>query len=384
MFDTKPFKTKTILEERENRTAEGTWTIAADIGYSGVKIMSPAYIACFPSYASRISEDRGVIGELSEDYLLYTDMKTGVKWLVGQYAQDNISDRDTSVSEEALFGRERYEDPMFRVIISTALGLGMLAGNTSGPAGKVLHIQTGYPPAYEDDKEEFQNAFSGEHFFRLQMGTQNPIEFKFTVDRNKVHVMAQPMGTLFSVTVDNNGQPVPDKKGCLRKAVVVFDAGFGTLDLFPIKNGRLEKSQTNQNLGMKRVMQETCASLGESGVNIEVPALQKYLGTGNARYHTRKASRNVPFGDILERCSKNVCREAVLWMTQTLWLPEYDYLIITGGTGDAWKDMIREELHDMETLEIIDGNCNDTLPFIFANVRGYYLYRIAKLQSASK
>ena len=55
-----------------------------------------------------------------------------------------------------------------------------------------------------------------------------------------------------------------------------------------------------------------------------------------------------------------------------------------GGTADAWKDMIREELKEMETLEIIDGNCNDNLPYIFANVRGYYLYRIAKLQAAKK
>lgn len=384
MFDTKPFKTKTEMNERENRTVEGTWTIAADIGYSGVKIMSPAYVACFPSFASRLAEDRGIIGEVDENYILYTDMKTGEKWLVGQYAQNSISDRDTSVSEEALFGRERYEDPMYRVIISTALGIGMLPGKTSGPTGKVLHIQTGYPPAYEDDKDEMQDAFAGEHFFRLQIGTQNPIEFRFFVDRNRVHVMAQPMGTLFSVTVDNNGQPVPEKKDCLRKAVVVFDAGFGTLDLFPIKNGRLEKSQTNQNLGMKRVMQDTCTALNDSGVNIEVPALQKYLETGFARYNTRKTSRNVPFGDILRESSKKICAEAISWMTQTLWLPEYDYLIITGGTADAWKDMIREELKEMETLEIIDGNCNDNLPYIFANVRGYYLYRIAKLQAAKK
>jgi molybdopterin biosynthesis enzyme len=60
-------------------------------------------------------------------------------------------------------------------------------------------------------------------------------------------------------------------------------------------------------------------------------------------------------------------------------LYEYDYLIITGGTSAAWANRIRETLKDMETLKIINGNCNDNIPLIFANVRGYYLYRMTKL-----
>ena len=71
---------------------------------------------------------------------------------------------------------------------------------------------------------------------------------------------------------------------------------------------------------------------------------------------------------------------AVAWMTQMFPLYEYDYLIITGGTGAAWSQRIRDILKDMETLKIVNGNCNDTLPFVFANVRGYYLYRMTKLR----
>ena len=76
-----------------------------------------------------------------------------------------------------------------------------------------------------------------------------------------------------------------------------------------------------------------------------------------------------------------VCEEAVAWLTQMFPLYEYDYLIITGGAGAAWSAKIREILKDMETLKIIDGNCNDTLPFVFANVRGYFLYRYSKNRS---
>ena len=68
-------------------------------------------------------------------------------------------------------------------------------------------------------------------------------------------------------------------------------------------------------------------------------------------------------------------------MTQMFPLYEYDYLIITGGTGAAWSSRIREILKDMETLKIVDGNCNDTLPYVFANVRGYYMYRMTKMRA---
>lgn len=380
MIDTQRYKTKTYIKERVNTSADGKWVIAADVGYSGVKVMSPTLCVCFPSFASRITEDRGVMGDVGDNYIIYTDLSTGEKWLVGQYAQDAISDRDTSVTEEALFGRERYEDPMFKVVIRTALGFGLSRGNGGSPDGKELHIQTGYPPAYELDGEELVNAFSGEHWFSLQVGNARAKEFHLTIDKNRIHLMAQPMGTLFSVSVDNDGIPVKEMRSLFKRNVIVFDAGFGTLDLFPIRNGRLEKSQTNQNLGMKRVMQETCRKLQKSGVNVSVPALQKYLSTGMARYHTRTTSKNVPFTDQLRECTDAVCSEAISWMTQMFPLYEYDYLIITGGTGAAWDAKIREELKDMETLTIIDGNCNDTLPLIFANVRGYYLYRTSKLK----
>jgi len=270
---------------------------------------------------------------------------------------------------------------MFRVIIRTSIGFGMMFGK---PDGRKLSIQSGFPPAYEIDSDELIRAFCGEHHFSIQVGSNAAKEFHMRVSREQIHLMAQPTGTLFSVSVGNDGVPLKEMRNLFKKNVIVFDAGFGTLDLFPIRNGRLEKSQTNQTLGMKRVMQETCKKLQKKNVNLTVPALQKYLESGFARYHTRIASKNVPFAEELEESSKQVCNEAVSWMTQMIPLYEYDYLIITGGTGAAWSADIREILKDMETLAIVDGNCNDTLPMVFANVRGYYLYRLSKLRRGDK
>ena len=55
---------------------------------------------------------------------------------------------------------------------------------------------------------------------------------------------------------------------------------------------------------------------------------------------------------------------------------EYKYLIVGGGTGEAWYAKICDYLKGMKTLQILPSNRNDpTLPFLYSNVRGYYLYR---------
>ena len=61
------------------------------------------------------------------------------------------------------------------------------------------------------------------------------------------------------------------------------------------------------------------------------------------------------------------------------YLIDYDYLLITGGTGAAWQDIITEHFSGMESLKVITGNQNDVLSHIFSNVRGYYLYQAGKL-----
>lgn len=115
--------------------------------------------------------------------------------------------------------------------------------------------------------------------------------------------------------------------------------------------------------------------------DISVPAMQKYLERGSFRFFEAATltSMDVPLEDIITECSKKVCKEAVDKMMQVYKLYEYDYLIVTGGTGTAWFDQIKEHLKNMSTLTIVSGAQNDTLPGVFANVRGYYMFRYSDI-----
>jgi plasmid segregation protein ParM len=142
--------------------------------------------------------------------------------------------------------------------------------------------------------------------------------------------------------------------------------------------------ETFDNLGMKRVFQETADLIMERHKQeVSVPVMQKLLTTGEVKCfnrHERKTTL-IPFGDLLEEANEKVCLEA-LQKVDNIYnnLIDYDYLVITGGTGDAWRNIITEYYSGMESLKIIIGNQNDMLPTIFSNVRGYYLYIVNKMK----
>ena len=386
MIDTKEFRTKTVFVERNNGDLPDVWEIALDIGYSSVKVFSPNMVAMFPSYAKKKNVERGTIGTLPKEFIRYKDLETGEMWLVGQAAQDNIELQDTSDSEAALYGRERYTDPMFAVIARTGLGIAMLENEYGVHGDRPICVQTGLPPEYmRGDKRLLVESLSGRHHFSLRLGWKKEVEFDFTIDPENVFVMSQPMGTLFSVAVDSNHQFVPNASDIFEKNTFVFDAGFGTLDPFPIKNHQLQKSETFPDLGMHQILKETCDEIYEKyGQEIPVHAMQRYLDRTTVRCFDQKtfASKDMPFDDILEEASNRICDMALNKIAQIYPLYEYDYFIVTGGTGAAWSKRIKERLKNMETLEIIDGGRNDDLPAVFANARGYYMYRYSKIANA--
>lgn len=383
-MDTTKFKTRTIVKARDNGDSGSKWCIALDVGYSAVKVFSPNFIALFPSYAKK--EESNFLGEIASDVILYKNLITGESWTVGESAQERIDSRDTDESETTLYGRERYATPMFKVLVEAGMGIGALPSRTNAVGDREIFVQTGLPPKYlKMDKDSLSDVIEGRHYFSLKLGPNAERVFDFTIKRENIHVMYQPMGTLYSVMKNADRVSVPNAADYINKNTLVFDPGFGTLDIFPIRKGRMEKSETFDNLGMKRVLAETADVINRKyNQDITVQSMQKFLARGTFRLVTkengRKVTQDVPFGDILAEKNRAVCIEALQKLEQAFPLEEYDHLIITGGTSAAWNDIIREYFAGMSTLKIICGNATDQLPFVFANVRGYYMFRHESLR----
>ena len=199
--------------------------------------------------------------------------------------------------------------------------------------------------------------------------------------------MLQPMGSFISVSTGQDGHQRAEFERYASSTTIVCDPGFGTYDCFLLKGQMITDKETFASLGMKEVLIETSRRIQEQyGVEIPIPVMQKFLEIGTFPTYDRKTltSANVPFDSILEKCSRNVAEKA-LEKTKGYHLDECQYMILTGGTGEAWYPYFKDRLKGMTNLTIVPGNQNTMgilkgkngeplpLPFIFGNVRGYYM-----------
>lgn len=388
-MDTREYKTRTMFKEIQNPVfAPDKWCIGLDIGYSGVKSYGQNSYSCFPAFAVENSgSTRLDLGYSPDDHLAlqYKD-EDGVIWNVGQTAQDSISASDTSVGSLSNYGRHRYYSPMFKVLFRTGLAQCLRKNQYGDPEGKRLLIQTGLPPKYlKSDQYDFTSIMLGRHHFWVKFGMNDWQEFDFELtEKNLMPIIAQPMGTMISIATARDFKQLPDAANYFNPntKVLIMDGGFGTLDFFPMIGGQITMAEceTDENLGMKRVLNDTANEiLDKYHFEVSVPAMQQYLETGNIPARVGRAYKNTPFNDILEKHSREVCYKAIEKLLTTYSINEYRYLVLTGGTCAAWGNFIRdyEVFKESDTIKVIPGNQGDpSLPYLFANVRGYYIYAL--------
>ena len=387
-MDTKDFQTKTYLQERNNVSAPNDWVVALDVGYSAVKGMSKNSVYSFPSFARKADTSSITVGKANPTDIQYRD-ENGVVWDVGDMAVSMLSQNDIGNSEETLYSRNRYHNPMYLVIARVGLAMGMRANKYGDPAGKQLILQTGLPPAFmKSDSPILEKLLAGTHVFDIKIGNEPWKQYKFELKRENIHIMGQPMGSFFSVSFNDDCSEIADITKFLNTELLIFDGGFGTLDTFAVKRRRIDTMETFDNLGMKAVLHKAAEMIfNDYGVEVTVHAIQNNLKSGYVKKFDPEtmSTEKIDITNIVDEANKAVCMNAIEQI-KSLYnnLIDCRYLIVTGGTGAAWLDIMREYFAGMQDLEIIPANQNSDLPQIFANVRGYYLYQVGSLVSKNR
>lgn len=372
------FKTKTLIQPKVNPSVEGKFLVGIDVGYSGCKVFSQNKVALFPCYARQIDGEM-ISASYEENDIWYQDAKTKQIWAVGETAIGMMSSRETNDNSVSMYSRSRYEDPMFMVLLRTGMAIGMMKNTYGGYAGKELFVETGLPAAYMMDEYALRDAFCQEHEFAVKVGNNPWQKFNFTLDEEHVFVTSQPKGTLYSSIINESGDFIENSSKILKSRALIFDAGFNTLDLVRNMNGIIDSNPiTYDDLGMKEVFLETAAAIEKKyHEHVEVPYMQYILRTGILQGYDRKSHSTVEI-DIaatLEEKNREVCQRAIKKIRGMYNdLLDLDYLVVTGGTGEAWWHIIKDEFKGLKSLTVLSGNENSALPFTFSNVRGYYFY----------
>lgn len=384
MIETNNFKTKTIFLSRKNETVTNYNQIALDIGYSSTKGFGPRMVFCFPSFVKKLNAGGLLsLSVPSPDDILYKDLITNEIWAVGKLAIDLISPDEANISTTELYGRNRYSSSQFLIPAKVGMAFALLGANNNAP----VHLQTGLPPKYINDAKDLKENLAGHYDFAIKQGTKPWTEFHFDLDSENIDIMPQPKGTLFSLIYDNMGHKSANANSILNSRLLIADGGFGTFDLFNINNIEIDGYETLTEFGMEKVLEATANEISKKydGIELPVPVMQQNLKTGTFRYYKRENGKMVtkdePFGDILEECSNKICDEAIAKMCSLYKdMIYHNYLVITGGTGEAWFTRINSYFSTVQTLNCVKGTQNDTLPSIFSNVRGYYMFQLNLLR----
>lgn len=373
------FSTRSEIKfNRSNTKVDGIHILGLDMGYSGPKCYHENGNFVFPNFCKKITGE--LFGNLGRNDIVYENLDTGDMYCVGDMAVKSLSD-DTVVAEDAIFGRNHYLHADFKVVFEAALGVALWDVDTDGSD---VFLQTGLPPAYmKKDEQYLRMVVEGEHNFKLTIARETK-EFHINLRKNMIDVMSQPMGSFNSLLFKDDGSYAPRAAELMKSNLLLFDNGFRTLDTFFIKANQLESKDSNNTLGMHRVFDETRKIISdELGAEIGIIAMQNILKTGVVRVNDLAtfSSREYEIADYLEAANKKVCAEAIESIKDYIF--DIKFLIMTGGTSDAWLDMFKEKL-SFAPVEILTGKENSNLPLIYQNARGYYMYRLHKLQQELK
>ena len=266
------------------------------------------------------------------------------------------------------------------------VGIGLIDQNLKNIE---VHLQTGLPSEYvKADRKELINVLSGFYDITLTIGNRPEKRLVFEIKADHIGVMEQPQGTLLSAVYDRNGTPIREKIHILSENTLIYDIGFGTEDTFAIlagaNLGEPGTHRTYSDTAMRAVFDATLKRLSdEFMVDCKIFEFQKYLISGQIP-RLNRSTRTVDmidFGKILEEENQKLNKKSIDRLFEDYDdLVVYKNLVVTGGTGESRISYIRDMLSGISTLNVIDGNeTAPELPFVFSNVRGYYMGIYLKL-----
>lgn len=372
-MDTKKFRTKQEFRKKISPKSKH-YIIGLDAGYSSMKVFYETGYFCFPSFIQQVEEELLTIP--GSDDILYRDTETGELYMIGRTAQEMMSSTDTNTTEGELFSRKRYTQNSFQILCNAAIAL----ATEEKKDNREIMIQTGLPTAYvEGDSVALKKALCRNKTFELKVGTGNWKKYTLSLNKELIYVMPQPAGSFYSALIRSNGEYMPDAREFLFSNVLVMDIGFGTFDFYGIKSRTISCRESIDDIGMREVLKRTSAKiLEELNEDIRVAALQKNLESGSVVYVDEEEMQTdeKPLAPYLGKANDEVFQKAMSKAKAvTNAYRDYQKLIIGGGTGEAWFEKIQEYLSKMKSLQVIPSNRNENLPFLYSNVRGYYLYR---------
>lgn len=337
--------------------------IASDFGYGYTKACSNKDFIKFPSLLSKARNIR-FVSEIASDASdlekLWVDLD-GNEFFVGKLAYS----QGTEIIQ--VLHKDKFLHKSTEIIMKSALGY--ISKNFQG-SPKEFDCISGLPVSFctSEAKENLANMLRGSHeiTFKRDLVKKDPEKVLFSI--NDVKIMPQPLGSLFHVILDQNGNFKDDSVDLASGSIAIIDIGFGTTDFTIIDNLEyIDKYSRSINSAVSNVCSNLSNVLSEQ-IQEEIPVYD----IQNSLYNKEIVigSQRIDLKDAIDKVVDDVFQE-IYSQGQALWKQKKSIscFIVTGGGAHLFFEKFKETFgpeYDIRTVKDIDSS--------FANVSGFYKY----------
>lgn len=269
-------------------------------------------------------------------------------YFLGSYAE-----RQSSLTEYTL-DQEKMVEEFIKILALAAAGI---CSQTHGP----INVVTGLPVAYlKRDTKRLKQIIRGEHKIIYHYQDAPDEHRKLVID--KVHVIPQPIGSIFNLIFDDHGK-ICDRNLAASKLGVV-DIGFKTTDFSIFDHLQyIERGSSTMDTGVSKCFSVIADKLRqESGINIELYKIYKFIESGVIKIRGKEYNmvnlKNRVFTHSASAIASDLNR---LWKND--W--DIDSIIVSGGGSIPLAEFL---------IPSVEGNVipiPKSIDARFNNVQGY-------------
>ncbi|MCG8635623.1 MAG: ParM/StbA family protein [Desulfobacterales bacterium] len=323
--------------------------VGIDVGFGFTKAYNGKNSVIFKSLIGDAADIqfRASLGDASTTSNLHITLNDK-SYFLGSYAelQSNIP--------EFTLDQEKLIEDFIKILAITAAGI---CTDSSGP----VNVVTGLPVGYlKRDTRRLKEMIRGMH--EITYHNQNGKDETKRINIDKVHVIPQPIGSIFNLIFDESGK-ITDRALASSKLGVV-DIGFKTTDFSIFDHLQyIERGSSTMDSGISKCFSVIANKLRqESNINIELYRIFKFVESGMIKIKGKEYN----ISNLKKRVYTHSA-SAIAEDLNRLWENDWDIdsIILSGGGSIPLAEFLTPK---------IEGNVipiQKNIDARFNNVQGY-------------
>jgi plasmid segregation protein ParM len=289
--------------------------VGIDVGFGFTKAYNGKNSVIFKSLIGDATDIqfRSLIGEDSSTSNLHITLDDK-SYFLGSYAEMQSNIREFTLDQDKLL------EDFVKILAITAAGL---CSDSAGPINVVSGLPVGY---LKRDSKKLKSMIKGNHEITFHNTNGDDITKRVNID--KIHVIPQPIGSIFNLIFDETGK-IKDRTLATQKLGVV-DIGFKTTDFSIFDHLQyIERGSSTMDSGISKCFSVIANKLRqESNINIELYRMYNFIESGMIKIRGKEYNIS-----NLKKRVYNHASSAIASDLNRLWENDWDIdsIILSGG-----------------------------------------------------